>query len=256
MSRRPGAIALALSVIAATLMVAVSPPAQAAGIGRMTGRIMVNTVPSHTPCTAPRIIVYLEEGGLVFASGTPDGRYAVENLPTGQHMVVQSCQVGDWVQETFRNRPGFDFAGAEPVNILEGITTSQINAVLDAGGTISGHIGKNSGAPIPDCGSVAWPVSQEGVILAGAPCPDPDTGNYTIHGVPKGRVFVQFVSPNGLWVEEWWKNEPDITTAKLVKVVVGTDTPGIDAAIKKAAPIRTATRSVVLPDGSVVPAPG
>jgi hypothetical protein len=178
--------------------------------------------------------VYPDAGSIFFASGNPDGTYLLEDLPEGLYMLVHYCaDGGDWVIETWDNHPGFDFARANKVQVLDGVTTSQINSTLEPGGGISGTVTKKNGRPFPGCDAFPWSLLADGTIVTFGPCPD-GSGNYRIGGAPaKNRVL--FNAPEG-YQSEFWRNKPDLASANVVKVPAGTTTTGIDGTLAKAPP--------------------
>ena len=75
----------------------------------------------------------------------PDGTYDVAGLPAGTYRVLFRDPNGTYVTEWFENAPG-PWEG-QGVVVTEGGTT-QVDAALDLGAAISGHIRDGSGNPI------------------------------------------------------------------------------------------------------------
>jgi hypothetical protein len=136
--------------------------------------------------------------------------------------------VGAW----YLNKP--DEASADVVSVPLATTTSRIDASLAVGGTISGTVtDASTGLPLAEmCVSVTGPTSVFGSELTAA------DGTYRFGGLGTGDYEVEFSDCDaGVYATEWYDAKADQTSANAVHVVVGYDTPGIDAALGKGSAI-------------------
>jgi hypothetical protein len=219
----------------------------AGGTGNISGMIQVLVGDVPQPCSNPVLYVTPDEGSPFFFDGNPDGTYLIENLPVGKYVLAHACFDGnDWILETWDNHPGFDSDRANKVRVLDNVTTSQINSVLEPGGGISGMVTKKNGKPWANpCDALTWAQYANGVAATFAACADV-AGAYRIGGTPaKNRVY--FFGSLGGYQSEFYKNKPDVASANVVKTPAGTTTSGIDATLAKLPPPTSNGRPVVPP---------
>jgi hypothetical protein len=167
--------------------------------------------------------------------GGEPGKYEIGALAGGSYEV-------EFFQGSFENTYLVQFwddkesqAEAEPVSVIEGQTTSGIDAAMHEGGKISGTVtAALDGAPIAGIRACAVESTAPGSQIE---CTETDVaGDYTIRGLYDGSYKVQF-TPAGLHcncatenyrtqyysgVETWLEAVP-------ISVAVGTTRGGIDA---------------------------
>ncbi len=152
------------------------------------------------------------------------GHYTVAGLPGGDYKV--EFYGFPYVTEWWNNQPDFDTA--DTVSVTPGVDTPGIDSALDRGGSISGTVTDSlTGLPIAGVGVSAYSLSLDYYI--GSTWTDA-SGEYTLDGLGGGDYKVRFQVTAG-YVTEWWNDQPTFGTADPVAVILGADTPGIDAAL-------------------------
>ena len=173
-----------------------------------------------------------------FASTDAAGNYKINGLPTGNYQVQFTPSFGGssgLLGEYYNNTT--TAAQANPVAVVAGADTPAINASLEQGGSISGHVTNSNGDPlagvnvsaqtVPCCGG---PIGPGGVLTDAA-------GNYTIIGLATGSYQVQFTAPSGIGlVSEYYDNKTTAAQATPVAVVAGADTGVINAELTSNGP--------------------
>ena len=122
-----------------------------------------------------------------------------------------------WSSEYYNNTT--NSSTATPVAVTLGQVTSGINASLEQGGSISGHVTDSSGAGLANVSVSAQTATCCGT---GGFASTDANGNYTISGLPAGNYQVQFTAPSGSGlVSEYYNNTTNSSTATPVAVTVG-----------------------------------
>ena len=161
-----------------------------------------------------------------------DGRYTVANLLPGQYQVSFSPGCGDNA-----DLAGVSFGSqSNPPLISAPVgTTSGIDAVLPAAGTISGHILTKSGRHVDACVTVIanslldsnQPFGVGAALYA---------GSYDATNLAPGAYVVNF-DPScyfpSAYASQWYKNRPTLTGAARVRVRAGHTVTGISSALVK-----------------------
>lgn len=130
----------------------------------------------------------------------------------------------NYVAEYYNDKP--TLATADPVTVTTGAATT-CDAVLATGGTISGHVTRQSdGVALYNVSVRAYdPVSRAQLRTA---LTDP-SGNYTIVGIRAGDVKVRF--NRSTFGTEWYNDRTAFGDADLLAVTAGGALTGIDAAL-------------------------
>lgn len=180
---------------------------------------------------APIYGVWVNSYGLTGTTGGHgwtdiDGYYRMPNLRTGDYWVHFNPPEGsNYIRESYNNIRccGRD---PDPIHVVNGQTTSGIDAVLDEGGIISGRVTDSSGNPI------------EGITVYGSET-DAD-GRYEIKGLATGDYRISFSStPNGEgpspavgnYLSEVYNDKRKWDEGDLVHVEEGGRVDGIDASL-------------------------
>ena len=160
------------------------------------------------------------------------GTYKVKGLPAGDYKVeFEDCDSPALhISEWYDNKE--DSRSADPVHVTAGSETTDIDAALAVGGSISGTVtGEDTGAGLPDiCVDVydydtSWDWMGDDRTDS--------SGNYSVGGLPTGDYKVEFwdcASP-ALHLSEWYNDKEDFDSADPVHVTAGSVTGGIDAAL-------------------------
>jgi len=150
-----------------------------------------------------------------------DGTYQITGLAGGNYAVRTSSD--SYVDEYYNDKPSWDVAEADLVNVVEGEETQNIDFGLDAGGTISGIVTDSNGDPIEN-------VQVEACLAPAFDfCEQDNTGadgTYQITGLAGGNYVVRTYSDD--YADEYYNDKPSSGEADLVNVVEGEKTPNID----------------------------
>ena len=156
-----------------------------------------------------------------------DGRYTIADLFTydDYRIFFYNCGSGNYAPEYYNDAA--DLAGAQPVSAsVDGAVTTNINAQLAPGGSVSGLV--TSGGT-PAAGVCVEAVDGPTVISAATTAAD---GTYRVKNLPAGPVDVRFArcgNYGGNLVGEYWADAQTADAALAVTVAAGADSPGIDA---------------------------
>jgi len=187
------------------------------------------------------------------ASTDATGSYIVGGLRTGNYEVQYQHFSGNHISEWYNDKVSCN--SADPVSVSQGSTTSGVGAALAVGGSISGTVTTDgSGAPLAGICVTAYKLSGFfGSSWAGSATTD-SSGQYTIGGLRSGDYVVQFYDCNPVrtYIAEWYDNQPNSSSADLVTVAQGSDTPGINAALAVGGSIS----GTVTEEGTTTPIPG
>ena len=201
-------------------------------------------------------------GGICVQSSSPEGNqvrtasngaYSMTQLFTGSYDVGFVGGCGNQVSvapQAYRGDPTFD--APRPVQVTAGRTTAGIDATLQPGGVITGHVTDQAGRPLSRiCVSVA------GVTGGGG---DGDFGDlevttngfYRAKNLPPGQYSVSFIGAlsrqigcvaSGRYAEQDFRARNTGATPDLVSVPGGVITSGIDAALAPAGAISGVVRN-------------
>jgi len=150
------------------------------------------------------------------ATTAADGTWQAE-VPTRDVIVKFSDGTNVYADQYYDNVGAK--VDATVLTVLEGVTTSGIDAVLADAGSLSGAITSNGGAPLEGAA-----VSIYDTPIPSSPVKTSLTvadGTYSMVGVPPGDYFVRISHPD--YFAEWYNDAPDYTTATIVTVSIGVD---------------------------------
>ena len=207
------------------------------------GRVAGDVTSSVTGLPIPNVRIYFVAGsgrhGFFFTSALTNasGNYIMEGgTATGTVYVLTQNTLG-YQDEVYNNihcpdcNPSDD--GGTPVGVTLGLTTSNINFVLDPGGRIGGTVTNAAGgAPLANVEVSIHSSSQDPV----ATVMTDGAGTYLTSGLPAGTYYVRTISSLG-FVDELYNNLPCpgfnciVTTGTPVVVTVGATTAGINFAL-------------------------
>jgi len=130
-----------------------------------------------------------------------DGTYEITEVPPGEYLIRAEPSTNH-VFEYYNNV--FERNEASVITVSEGQSITGINFFLEAGGSVSGHVKDQSGAPISGVHVYVESKKCEGTWLGGSDTDE--NGNFHIGGLPSGTVYVRICPDcNGKnYVNEWY----------------------------------------------------
>jgi Carboxypeptidase regulatory-like domain len=174
-----------------------------------------------------------------YATTNEKGEYTIAGLAGGPYKVEFSPGESglNYVFQYYRDKSSP--ATAEPVKVVQGEITEEIDAELEVGGVISGTV------------TDAWthtPLSKIYVVAIGsgeafAAVADTNaSGEYSVLGLANGAYKIEFIDlgSDPSYIIQYYNNEPSLASASSVTASQGSTTPGIDAALVRKAPVSTA----------------
>jgi hypothetical protein len=177
------------AVAAMTLALTASASAADGGVGSITGTV-------SSSATGVCVLVLDASGQSVAdAAGTDAiGRYTVDGVPAGAwtvEFVPDGGCVGQDTADAFQYYSNASTpAGATPVTVVAGQTTSGIDATLVAGATIKGTVRDAGLTPLSGVCVVLEDTAGQPVLRQPT---DPD-GDYVLDQLPPGRFILQFIA--------------------------------------------------------------
>jgi hypothetical protein len=177
----------------------------------------------------------------------PDGTYSMGGLRTGGYKVCFDAYGTGYISECYDNK-AFDPIGADTVAVTVSQTTSNINAVLVQGATITGRVTDGTSGlfnvyvELYDAATGMWRSS----VMTDW------NGNYTIGGLAAGFYKVHFSSMMSDYLSEWYNDKADMDTADVVLITAGEPRTLIDAVLSLAGSYTVSTSAG--PGGSISPA--
>ena len=157
-----------------------------------------------------------------------NGTYVITNLSAGDYRVY--AYAPEYGRE-FYNGTHFR-RDAQPVSVIEGQETPNINFSLGSGGSISGTItSADSGMSLSNVSLFA--IFADGNHGAEAGLSD-ENGNYTIIGLPYSTYkvlspsYARFGSGDDNYIMEFWQEKTSWNDADIVTVAEGTNPMGIN----------------------------
>jgi hypothetical protein len=189
-------------------------------------------------------------GSSAWGQTDADGEYSTNALPPGRYRVQFQGTAG-FAGQFWNDQPSWNNANLLTIP-AGGDPVTDIDAALDVGASISGHVTGPEGQDVAGVCVNANIEAGQGLDWLGNATTASD-GTYTISGLPPGVVKVQFQDCGsvGPYLEQWWDGQPDPSTATAVTLAPGNVRTGIDAQLADAAQI---TGTVT--DGSGDPLPG
>jgi hypothetical protein len=155
----------------------------------------------------------------------PPGKYAVEFTPT---CIPGEKPSGNWAPQWYRGK--YSLASANKITIRAGRITRGVNAVMKAGGQVSGVVTGAGGVPLTGaCVDLLTANGRDYLAQVKTA-----RGRYRITALDPGRYRVQFspCSPGtAKYLGQWWPAASKPQGAKAVTVRLSQVTAGIDAVL-------------------------
>jgi hypothetical protein len=155
-----------------------------------------------------------------------DGTYAIAGIPTGSYAVYFFPLPGSIYESQWYSNEN-SFCSANMVAVTAPNTTPNINAVLAAGGSISGQVTNASAVGIAGVYVDVYD-GNDNFVSSGTTASD---GTYTVGSIPTGSYSVYFSVYNSIYVSQWYKNESSFASANMVAVTAPNTTPNINAVL-------------------------
>ncbi|MFK7920234.1 MAG: carboxypeptidase-like regulatory domain-containing protein [Ilumatobacter sp.] len=195
------------------------------GAGSISGTVTT----AQGPRAGVSVCAGREGETLVCATTSSAGTYEIPTLPIGVEFTV-SFETDGFVTQFWENANSF--GSATPVTILSGGPTSGIDAVLAAGGSVSGTVTDATGAPFPGVFACATSTNAD-INQCERTGPD---GSYEVTNLAAADDYlVTFSVLGNTTIFEYWEDQVTADAADLVAVAAGAETTGIDASLQ---PIR------------------
>ena len=228
----PWALALVCAVCASAAVPPVQPgidvsTAIASPDGHLTGE--VTDVEHGTPLA--QVSVCAEVPGYSYCTQTtPDGGYALNDLPAGKYDVKFEAREQNFVSQYYGETLSRSSAGL--VTIAEGATVSGIDAALKVGGIVRGKVaGPTSGKGLEGILVCVTPVELPSELF-GECATSQASGEYALERLESGRYLVQFW-PESTYLRQYYNDEPTAALADAVTVTAGKTVTGIDAVLQR-----------------------
>jgi len=230
-------------LIPTTFPVSVIAPATTAGIdisigraGRISGRV---TDPSDDPLNGIPVMAFnsftgVRAGGYTMTNS--DGTYSLPGMPSGSYRVQfmstnslaggysDGGYLGTWYGS------GTATTVMTEVSVQAPQTTSDINAQLAKGGSISGSISINS-CPGPRRVNIRAYDAISGTLVGQTWIYTDYADRFLINGLPAGSYKLAMIPLEAGFVRQWYPNKTEATSAEPIAVTAGVITGGIDVAL-------------------------
>jgi hypothetical protein len=139
---------------------------------------------------------------------------------------------GSYLTQYYDNQTSYE--AANPVNVIAGVATTDIDAAMRAGGTITGMVtAAATGKPLSRICVQAYASTGpgDGYVMTKA------NGTYGMSGLPSGSYTVEFSSGptcdnTGNYITQYYDNQTTYEAANPVSVTAGHTTAGIDDALQ------------------------
>ncbi|MGD1057511.1 MAG: carboxypeptidase regulatory-like domain-containing protein [Solirubrobacteraceae bacterium] len=154
------------------------------------------------------------------------GDYTIPGLGTGSYRVefsVTSQSTSSYLTQFFDDKPSYN--EAEPVAVVVGSTTPDINAAMQPGATISGIVTGASKTPLRNVQACAY---GDGAFR----CATTNTaGEYAITALATGNYTVVFYGTSE-YASQYYSGKVYSSEAQSVAATAGSTTPAIDAQLE------------------------
>ncbi len=209
-----------------------------AGAAAQSGSV-AGTVEDAAGNPADNVCVTAQQAGPMPGYAYPgetdaNGEYVIGDLPPGQWIVGFNGCGGNYAPEYYDDKPSVQ--AGNPVTVSDGVTTTGIDATLARGGSITGTVTNESGAPLADiCVAVQDPTSWIGVLTARTD----SSGTYEVVGLRTGSAYlVSFGACDGdTYAGQYYDDATSYDEHTPVAVTVGNATTGIGAVMHPSASI-------------------
>jgi hypothetical protein len=155
--------------------------------------------------------------------------YRFDHLATGNYR-LQVVPPVDWKPRWYPDASTCATAGQVWVSLNQDTSSVDFTLAVNTG-SISGQVTAADGGAIS---GTVWLTAyrDDGSVAANASATSANGFAYQFTGLPRGdyRIRVQPPSP---YLDEYYRNQPDLASATQVAVLPGQDTPGVDIAVDR-----------------------
>jgi Carboxypeptidase regulatory-like domain len=189
--------------------------------------------------------------GSDYDATTTNGTYALSGLPAGSYQVLFRPGAGEnVVYQYYPDKSGA--SAAQAVSVTAGQTTTNINATLATGATVSGTVTDAAGNPlagatvyVDDYGNGFFPY-----YIYTNNATTNSSGQWSVDGLPTGTYQVEFDAPYPSdYAGQYYNDVSGENPPTPVALTAGSTTSGIDAALSLGGQI-----SGTVMDGTTTPA--
>ncbi|MFN8493248.1 MAG: Ig-like domain-containing protein [Caldilineaceae bacterium] len=162
------------------------------------------------------------------------GHYNLSNLDPGRYRLKYYVYGSPRIYATeFYNDAG-DFAQATNITVTSGLTTANLNAVLDAPGHITGHVTDEAGHPLAGITITPqkWQTTldgQEQLDYYNSSATTDTNGDYDLADLDPGRYRLQFYDNTRQYQVEYYNNKVDYNVGDDINVGANGIVANIDA---------------------------
>ncbi len=202
--------------------------AQLAQAGLVSGTVTGED--TGLPLTNVRVRAYeAATGDYINSDYTDDsGHYLVGGLAPGPHKLRFTDYDERYLEEYYDDKP--DLNNADPITITAGVTTTGIDAQLTRAGLVSGTVtGEDTGLPLTNVRVRIYEAATDDYL-------DSDytdgSGVYLIGELATGAYKLRFTDQDGDYLEEYYADRLNLSSADPVSVTAGTTTT-VDAALSR-----------------------
>ena len=151
------------------------------------------------------------------------GNYSFGGLPEGSYKIYFSVYQQNFFPQWYNGKASFETA--DPVMVMGGQPTTNIDARLTPGGSIRGRVTDNSGKNIQGITVDIYDLNH----LYLASTTTGRAGHYSVAGLPGGSYMIYFGSSTFQdYLSEWYNDKISFETADPVTVTVGQTTSAVD----------------------------
>ncbi len=167
------------------------------------------------------------DDSITIGSGSTDsnGDYTVTGLPSGVYKVEFDTSGTGYSSEWYNDKA--DFSSADPVTVTAPGLTDNIDADLEATGSISGQVTDG----IAGIAGITVRAYDSNNVSIGSDSTD-SNGDYTVTGLPSGDYKVEFDTSGTGYSSQWYNDKADFASADPVTVTAPDDTPNINAVLQ------------------------
>jgi hypothetical protein len=162
------------------------------------------------------------------------GHYRLVGIPTGEYKLRFEPEYlhgnRDYLTHYYPDAP--NLAEGTTLQLTDGHTVTGIDTAMHLGGTVSGKVIDEAGAPISGLTACVYPIlgnTNAGYCITHRAETAAD-GTYTVHAVPSGEYKVSFSGPpTGNYLPQFYPDQPTRSGGAAIVVTAPEAVTGIDA---------------------------
>ena len=182
------------------------------------------------------------------------GGYQIQGLTSGSYLVEFVAEAGDYIEQWYSNQPSGQAGNL--IGVTTGVNTSDINAAMVEGGTISGTvIDATTHNPVANICAEFFDATSDAPADSAEYCTN-SAGQYESAGLPAGSYTVDFITYGSPYLGQWYNDQSTQSAANSVSVTSNVDTGSINASLVEggliSGTVTNATTHAPLADACVV----